>query len=70
LRGARQGEADDVEVVAFDAGDEAAAKALDSVGTGFVVGFAGGEIARDVVVRERDEMDERGFDETAALDVR
>ena len=39
-----EGQTDDVEVAAFDAGNVAAGAALDGVGTGFVVRFAGGEI--------------------------
>jgi len=70
LGGASEGQADHVEVVAFDARDEAAAEALDGVGAGFVVRLAGREIARDVVVRKRNEVDEGGLDEAAALHVR
>ena len=66
----REGEADDVEVVAFDAGNEAAGLTLDGVGAGFVVGFAGGEVAGDVVVGKLREVDEGVFDESAALGVR
>ncbi len=67
---AGQGEADDVEVVAFDAGDVAAGAALNGVGAGFVVGLFGGEVTRDFFGGELGEMDERGFDEGAALGVR
>ena len=42
---AGEGEADDVEVAAFDAGNEAAGVALDGVGAGFIERFVGGEIA-------------------------
>ena len=44
----RDGEADDVEVVAFDAGNPAGGAALDGVGAGFVEGFAGGDVVGDV----------------------
>ncbi len=67
LGDARQGEADDVEVVAFDAGDVAARAALDGVGASFVVRLLGGEVAGDFFIGELGEMDEGGFDETAAL---
>ena len=63
------GEADYVEVGAFDAGDEARGYALDGVGAGFVEGFAGGEVAVNVFSGELGEMDESGFDESAALGV-
>ena len=66
---AGQGKADYVEVVAFDTGDVAAGAALDGVGAGFIVGFFGPEVAGDFFSGELDEMDERGFDEAAALGV-
>ncbi len=47
LGDAGQGEADYVEVIAFDAGDVAAGASLDGVGAGFVVRLAGGEVTRD-----------------------
>jgi hypothetical protein len=62
-------EAHDVEVTALDAGDEAAGVALNGVGAGFVMRFAGGEVADDLLAGERGKMDERGFDESAALGV-
>ena len=43
----RDGEAYYVEVAAFDAGDPAGGMALDSVGTCFVVGLAGGYVGCD-----------------------
>ena len=64
LGDASQGEADDVEVVAFDARDVAAGAALDGVGAGFVVRLFGGEVTRDFFGGELGEMDEGGFDES------
>ena len=52
-----EGQADDVEVVAFNARDVAAGAALDGVGAGFVVRFFGGEVTRDFFVGELGEMD-------------
>jgi len=69
LGDAREGQADDVEVVAFDAGNVAACAALNGVGAGFVVGLFGGEVTRDFFGGELGEMDERGFNEAAALGV-
>ena len=66
---AGEGETDDVEVTAFDSRNETAGAALDSVGAGFVVGFAGGEIAGDFFVIELGEMDVSRFDESAAFGV-
>ena len=66
---AGEGEANDVEVVAFDAGDVAAGAALDGVGTGFVVRLTGGEVTRDFVGGELGDVDEGGFDEGAAVGV-
>src|ERR1700737_894713 len=62
-------EADDVEVAAFDARNEAAGAALNGVGAGFVVGFVGGKVAGDFFVIELGEMDVSGFDESAAFGV-
>src|SRR6266851_7724517 len=64
-----EGEADDVEVTAFDARNETAGATLDGVGAGFVVRFAGGEVAGDFFVIELGEMDVSRFDEGAALGV-
>ena len=64
LRDVREGQADYVEVVAFDAGDVAAGAALNGVGAGFVVGLFGGEVTGDFFCGELGEMDERGFDES------
>jgi hypothetical protein len=44
------GKADDVEVVAFDAGNPAGGAALDGVGSGLVHGLAGGDVGGDVFV--------------------
>src|SRR5580692_4454902 len=65
-----QRQADDIKVVAFDAGDVAAGAALDGVGAGFVVGFFGREVTRDFFFRELGEMHQGGFNERAALGVR
>src|SRR5260370_32860286 len=62
-------EADDVEVAAFDARNEAAGAALNGVGAGFVVRFARGKVAGDFLVIELGEMDVSGFDESAAFGV-
>jgi hypothetical protein len=69
LGDAGEGEADDIEVAAFDAGNVAAGAALDGVGAGFVKGLVGGEVAEDFFVGELGEVDEGGFDEGAALGV-
>ena len=45
-----EGQADDVEVVAFDAGNPAGGAALDGVGAGFVHGLAGGDVGGDLFV--------------------
>src|SRR6266851_1473930 len=66
---AREGEADNVEVAAFDAGDVAAGTALDGVGAGFVVGLAGGEVAGDFFGGERGEVHQSGLDKGEALRV-
>jgi len=65
----REGQADDVEVIAFDARDVAAGAALYGVGASFVVGLFCAEIARDFFGGELREMDEGRFDEAAALGV-
>ena len=44
------GEADDVVDAPFDAFDEGAGSALEAVGSGFVHGFAGGDVGFDLVV--------------------
>ena len=41
------GQADDVEITAFDAGNPTGGAALDGVGSGFVHGFAGGDVSID-----------------------
>src|SRR5260370_17179197 len=63
-------EADDVEVAAFDARNEAAGAALNGVGAGFIVRFARGKVAGDFFVIELGEMDVSGFAESAAFRVR
>jgi len=45
-----QGQTDDVEVAAFNAGNPAGRAALDGVGAGLVHGFAGGDIGGDFFV--------------------
>src|SRR5260370_22747072 len=60
-------EADDVEVAAFDARNEAAGAALNGVGAGFVVRFARGKVAGDFFVIELGEMHVSRFDESAAF---
>jgi len=60
-------QADDVEVAAFDAGNEAAGAALDGVGPGFVIRFSAGEIARNFFFGEDGEVDQRGLDEVELL---
>src|SRR5260370_22254333 len=62
-------EADDVEVAAFDARNEAAGAALNGVGAGFIVRFARGKVAGDFFVIELGEMDVSRFDEGAAFGV-
>jgi hypothetical protein len=69
LLDAGDGEAYDVEVAAFDAGDVAAGAALDGVGAGFILGFFGGEVAGNFFFGEPGEVDERGLDEVEALGV-
>src|SRR5260370_1279322 len=59
----REGQADNVEVAAFDARDVAAGAALDGVAAGFVVGRAGGEGTARFFGGERGEMDQRRLDE-------
>jgi hypothetical protein len=63
---AGEGKAHDVEVAAFDAGNEAAGVSLNSVGAGFVMRFTGGEVAEDFLAGERGEMDQGRFDKGAA----
>jgi len=64
-----EGQTYDVEVAAFDAGNEAARVALNGVGAGLVMRLAGGEIAKDLIAPECGKMDERGFHKGAALGV-
>ena len=63
-------ETHDIEVAAFDARNETAGATLNGVGTGFVIRFAAGEIARDFFLREGGEVDQGGLDEVELLDVR
>ena len=56
------GEAHDVEEVAFDAGDPAGGVALDAVGSGFVERVPGGKIEGEVVVGDGGEEHAGGFD--------
>src|SRR5882757_8345098 len=65
----REGQADDVEITAFNARNVAAGAALNGVAAGFVVGLTGGEIAGDFFSRERVEVDKGGLDEGDALRV-
>src|ERR1700730_17064259 len=58
---ARERETHDIEVATFDAGDVAARAALDGGGAGFVGGFLGWEVARELFVGKRGEMDVAGF---------
>jgi hypothetical protein len=55
------GEAHDVEEVAFDSGDPAGGVALNAVGAGFVEGVAGGEVMGEVGVGDGGEEDAGGF---------
>ena len=54
-----EGQADDVEVTAFDARNPAGSAALDGVGAGFVHGLAGGDVGVDLFVRKRKETNAR-----------
>jgi hypothetical protein len=69
LGDAGQWEADDIEVVAFDAWDIAAGAALDGVGACFVVRLFGGKVACNFRGVERCKVDESGFDELEAFRV-
>ena len=64
---ARERETDDIEVATFHTRNETPGVTLNGVGAGFVMRFAGGEVAEDLLAGERDEMDERGFDKSKAL---
>ena len=55
------GKADDVEVVAFNAWNPTRGATLDGVGSGFVHGFAGGDVSIDVFVRGGEKLDGGGF---------
>ena len=67
---ASQGQADYVEVAAFDAGNVASGTALDGVGASFIEGLAGGKICGNFFAGERLEMDQRGFNEFEVCGVR
>src|SRR5258708_26671645 len=56
---AREREAHDIEVATFHTRNETPGVALNSIGAGFVMRFAGGEVAKDLLAGERGEMDER-----------
>jgi hypothetical protein len=62
LDGGGDGEAHDIEEVAFDAGDPAGGVALDAVGAGLVEGVAGGEVVGEVFVGDGGEENAGGFD--------
>src|SRR6267154_2413937 len=66
---AGDGEADDVEVAAFDAGNIAPGAALDGVGASLIVGFAGREVAGNFSSGERGKVHQRGLDEGKPLGV-
>src|SRR5882762_7886656 len=66
---AREGQADDVEVAAFDAGDVAAGAALDGVSASLIVRLAGREVAGDFFSGERGKVHQRGLDEGEPLGV-
>jgi hypothetical protein len=52
-----EGQAYDVEVAAFDAGNPPGGVALDGVGSGFVGGLAGGDVVADFLFGEGEELD-------------
>lgn len=56
-----EGEADDVEVAALDAGNPARGAALDGIGAGFVHGLAGGDVGGNFGVGEGEEADGGDF---------
>ncbi len=67
---AREGQAHDVEVAAFDTRDEAPGAALDGVGTRFVVRFAGRKVLGDLFGGKRGEVHQSGLDKGDAFGVR
>src|SRR5690348_4500797 len=67
---ARERQANHVEIATFNARNVARSVALNGVSTGFVVGLAGSEVARDYLVGERGERYQSCFDEGNALGVR
>jgi hypothetical protein len=62
-----EGETDDIEVATFHARNETPGVALNGVGARFVMRFAGGEVAEDLLAGQCGEMDDRGFDKSTAL---
>src|SRR6266478_676885 len=62
-------QADDVEVAAFDARNEAARAALNAVGAGLVVFFPCGEVARDLFRREGAEVNQGGLSKGDAFGI-
>jgi hypothetical protein len=66
---AGEGEADHIEVAAFDARYVASGAALDGVAASFIVGFASGKVAGDFFGGEQIELNQRGLDKGEALGV-
>src|SRR6266404_4240695 len=63
-------QADDVEVAAFDARNEAARTSLDAVGAGFVVLLPRSEVSRNLFRGEDAELNQRGLGEGDAFRIR
>ena len=53
-----EGQSNDIEVAALDAVNEVGGTTLDGVSSGFVSGLAGGDVIGDVLIGEREEMDD------------
>ncbi len=66
---AGKGQADDVEVAAFDARDVAAGAALDAITSSLIVGLAGRKVAVDLFRRKHGEVHQGGLDEGEPLGV-
>ena len=66
---AGEGQADDVEVAAFDARDVAAGATLDAIAASLIVGLAGGEISVYLFRRKHGKVHQRGLDEGEPLGV-
>jgi hypothetical protein len=64
---ARERQAYDVEVTAFNAGNVTAGAALNAVSPCFIVRLFGGEVARDFIRGEGSKVNQGGFDKLAAL---